>query len=228
MTIRNVVSLFALAMVGTLLPAGCAFSVQASSQAAPPTTLEKLDAASARFVSAEAKVHRDAYNAFIKDSEASDGSMYFIRQKDGKTEVGIVQTGKTARTVAIKDGVIRDYNPGTKCYDTVTKADIDAYLTLGFGGSGKELAKAWDVNDLGSEQMAGVKVEKLELTPKDTGVKANIKTATLWVDLDRDVTLKQIFLSPNGDKNTATYSIVSYNKSINTKPYAIPGKPCGK
>ncbi len=190
--------------------------------------LARLDAASARFTSAEAHVHRDSYNAFIKEIDnRQDGTTYILREK-GATQMGLKTSGDTARTVEYKAGVLRDFNPQTKCFDTVTKPGIDTYLTLGFGGSGKDLVKAWNVTDLGPDTIAGTKVEKLELTPKDPAVKANFTKVALWLDLDRDVTLKQIFYAPSNDTSTATYTDIRVNSNVNTKPFEIKGKPCGK
>ena len=208
---------------GLLLVAAGAFG-QGDLQA----TLSKLDASSAKFTSAEAKVHRESYLNVIKDvDERSDGSIYFIRDKGGNTQMGLNIEGSHARTVEYKNGTVRDYNPGIKCYDTVTRPGLETYLTLGFGGSGKDLAKAWVVTDLGPTTLAGTKVEQLELVPKDANVKANVTKVALWVDLDRDVTLKQVFYSGEG-YNTAVFSEIDTKKAPQVSKYAISGKPCGK
>jgi hypothetical protein len=122
---------------------------------------------------------------------------------------------------------VRDYNPKLGCYDSVANKGIESYLTLGFGGSGQDLASKWNVTDLGPDTIGGVKVEKLDLTPKSDDVRRNLIKVSLWVDLERDVTYKQIFLSPNGkDKNTAIYSDIHMTKPASFKPYEIKGKPC--
>ncbi len=192
-------------------------------------TLARLDASSARFTSAEARVHRESYNSVVREvDDTSDGSIYFIREKGGSTQMGLKTEGKNARTVEYKNGTVRDYNPGIKCYDTVTRPGIDTYLTLGFGGSGKDLNKAWVVTDLGPAVEGGVKVEKLELVPRDAAVKGNVSKVALWVDLDRDVSLKQVFYSPSGDYNTAVFREIETKKMPVVGKYAIGGKPCGK
>ena len=186
-------------------------------------TLTRLDAASATFQSAEAKVHRESYNALIKDiDDRQDGSLYVIR-KNGKSQMGIKTEGKSARILEYKDGIVRDYIPGLNCYNTVNKPGIDTYLSLGFGGSGDDLAKVWNITDLGP---AEDNTEKLDLAPKDPALKANVTHVTIWIDLKQDVTRKLIFYSPSGDYNTATYSNIVLNKSIKTSDYAIKGKPC--
>ncbi len=190
-------------------------------------TLAKLDAASARFTSAEAKVHRESYLAILKSVDSTqDGSLYVMRGKDGKTQVGLRTEGQGARTVEYRNGVVRDYNPVANCYDTVNKPGIDTYLSLGFGGSGKDLARAWEITDLGPETIDGTKTEKLDLVPRDAGVKANVQRVTVWIDLDEDVTRKLIFFSPSGDRNTATYSEIRVGKPVKVGDYAIKGKPC--
>jgi outer membrane lipoprotein-sorting protein len=190
-------------------------------------TLDKLDAASARFVSAQANVRREAYTALIQDTSTTNGTIYFLRQ--GKsTEMGLKTIGPEARTIVYRNGTVKDYNPGLKCYDTVTKAGVDTYLTLGFGGSGKDLAKAWNITDNGPDMMEGTKVEKLELVPKDANVRSNVTRVQMWVDLDRDVTLKQIFFTPAGDTNTAVFTDIDTKKKPDTKKWSIEGKPCGQ
>jgi len=192
-------------------------------------TLARLDEASTRFRSAEAKVHKSFYNSIVKaETDAQDGSIYFVREKSGTTEMGLVTTGKDARTVDYKDGRVRVYNPGIKCFDQVTKPGIDTYLTLGFGGSGKDLEKVWEVTDLGSENMDGTRVEKLDLIPREAAVKSNVTKFTIWVDLATGVSHKQVLLSPSKDLQTATYSDIRLNQKIDTKPFEIKGKPCGK
>lgn len=213
-----------------MLPCFAAALLIAAAVAAPAgdlqATLARLDAASAKFTSAEASVTRAAYTALIKDTDTQQGSLYVLRGKDGKSQVGLRTDGPGARVVEYKDGAVRDYNPATNCYNTIVKPGIDTYLSLGFGGSGKELSRVWEISDLGPEIMGGVKAEKLDLVAKDASLRQNVTHVTVWIDLDRDVTIKLIFFSPSGDTNTATYSDIRLNKPVNTKAYAIKGKGC--
>ena len=218
MTLRHTMLLLALA--------GSAQAQQSSPQL--KSTLEKLDAASARFTSAQADVHKVFYNALIKaDEDTQNGTIYFLRANNN-TQMGLKTTGPGARTVEYKSGTVRVYNPATNCFDTVTKPGIETYLTLGFGGSGKDLEKAWQITDLGPDTLEGTKVEKLDLVPRDPGVKANVTKMTLWLDPTRGVSLKQVLLAPSNDVQTATYTNIRVNTKVDTKPFAIKGQPCGK
>jgi outer membrane lipoprotein-sorting protein len=215
--------------------AAATFALAASAAQAQQQTpqvqaiLTKLDVASAHFTSAQADFEKDLYNAVIKDTDKQSGKVYFKRES-GNTQFGMILEGANARVAEYKNGTIRDYNPSTKCYDSVqaSPGKIETFLTIGFGGSGRDLAKAWTITDQGPETIDGTKTEKLDLMPKDDGVKANINHVVLWIDLDRDVSLKQVFYTTSGDTQTAHYSDIRLNQKVDTKPFEVKGKPCGK
>ncbi len=191
-------------------------------------TLAKLDQASARFTSVQADFHKVSYNHFLKSEDnQQDGRIYFTREHNA-TQMGLLTTGPQGRTVEFKNGTLRLFNPGLNCFDPVTRPGIETYLTLGFGGSGKDLANAWNITDLGPETLDGTKVEKLDLVARDPAVLANIKKVTLWIDTARGITLKQVLLSPSTDLQTATYTHIRLNEKVDTKPFTFKGKPCGQ
>ncbi len=121
-----------------------------------------------------------------------------------------------------RNGVLRLCDSGTD-YRTVVKnqAQIDSFLTRGFGGSGKDLLKAWEVKDLGDEVIDGIKTAKLDLVPKDPAVHKNCTHMTIWIDPARAVPLKQSFYMPSDDYRTAVYSNIKYNQPVNEAPYKI-------
>ena len=55
------------------------------------------------------------------------------------------------------------------------QAQYESYLTLGFGGSGSELKKSWDITYQGMKTIDGVQTAKLDLVSKDPGVRANFR-----------------------------------------------------
>ena len=213
---------------GAAKPAAGAAAQTAEQQAAMlKTTLEKLRVSSAKFVSAEANVERLQFTYVIHSNEpAQTGRIYILRDKNHKVQFGIRMNPPDVRIVEYKDGVLRDDQPLAKKCLSITKKGVDSYVTLGFGGGPDELQADWTVTDLGPETMAGVKVEKLSLVPRDVHVKANYAKVEIWVDLERDVTLKQVFYATNNDTNTATYTDIHYNTQVKTKPYEIQDKPC--
>ena len=196
-----------------------------------PTTLAKLDAASAKFKNAQADFHKDEFLAAINDHTPSVGRVYFTRS-GSSAEAGFRIDGKGARIATYKDGILKDYTPGpANCYSkfdsSQNKGKTESFLTLGFGGSGTELAKSWTITDQGPETVEGVKTEKLDLVSNDPGVRKNFSKVTLWMDLDRDVSIKQqFFAAGTGDINTATYTNIKLNGKVDTKPFEIKGNIC--
>ncbi len=91
------------------------------------------------------------------------------------------------------------------------KADFESYLVLGFGGSGQDLLKAFDVTYLGPETINGVATAKLQLVPKSATVRNNFKQILLWIDLDRGISVQQQFFEPQGDYRLSKYSAIQMN-----------------
>jgi len=188
--------------------------------------LRDLDAGSTRFKTAEADFRWDFYEVVVKETTTQHGSIYF-KKNGGKLEMGSKINPPGAKYLAYKDGKLAVFDPATKDLKILTagqnKAQYESFLTLGFGGSGSDLAKAWTVTDLGTEQMsdgaATVPVTKLDLVSKDSGVRNMFSHITIWVDLNRAISLKQQFFTPSGDYQTATYTNIRYNQNINTSPY---------
>jgi len=67
---------------------------------------------------------------------------------------------------------------------------------------------------LGSEMMNGVKVAKLDLIAKDPEALKVLKKVTIWIDPERDVSLKQYFDEGQGQSRTVTYSKIKVNETL--------------
>ena len=208
-----------------LLAAPLALSAQVK-PGALDQALRDLDAGSAKFKTTEADFQKDFYERVVKETTTQNGSIYY-RKNGNKLEMGAKINPPSARYISYKDGKLGVFDPGSKdlkLYDTgKNKAQAESFLTLGFGGSGTELARAWTITDLGTEQMsdgsASVPVTKLDLVSKDPNVRNMFSHITIWVDLNRAISLKQRFFTPSGDYQTATYTNIRYNQNVNTAPY---------
>jgi outer membrane lipoprotein-sorting protein len=85
---------------------------------------------------------------------------------------------------------------------------------LGFGASGKDLADKWEIKYQGSEVLDGVKTEKLELVAKDPEVRKNIPKVTIWMDVERGVSLKQLFEEGPGQYRVCVYFNFKVNQPL--------------
>jgi outer membrane lipoprotein-sorting protein len=207
---------------------------QASAQSQLNPVLSQMDAASARFKNAQADVRYDNYTFVVKDHDIETGSIYIERsgttEQMGAVFYNVGPDGKPASTPArivnFDGATLRVFTVGTNQVDLfkagANQAKYDSFLTLGFGGSGKDLQRTWNITDQGPETVDGIKTEKLDLISKDASVKNTFTHVTIWIDPARGVSLKQIFYAPNGDNRTATYSNIRLNGSVNRKPYSIP------
>jgi outer membrane lipoprotein-sorting protein len=187
--------------------------------------LSQMDAASQRFTSAHADFSKEIYERVSRDTTTNLGSIYFER-KGGATQMGAVvfnpKTRARDNVYEYRDGLLRILDPANNQIRVIkpdsNHGQIETFLTLGFGGSGADLAKAWTITDRGTETLndsgQAVKVEKLDLVSKDPGVRNTFTLVTIWVDPTRDVSLKQVFETPSHDKYTTTYSGIKLNGKI--------------
>lgn len=190
--------------------------------------LRQLDAASARFHSAEADFQKDIYQRVVRETTTQTGSIYFLKSATG-TQMGAVINPPDARIIEFKDGRLRLFDPGanhlTQVDARANQSQYESFLTLGFGGSGKDLERTWTITDQGTENMSDsgtpIAVEKLDLVAKDPNIRNTFTHVTLWVDPTRAVSLKQQFFSPSEDVQTATYTHIRLNQPVDLKRFAI-------
>jgi outer membrane lipoprotein-sorting protein len=175
--------------------------------------LAQMDAASAKFQNAQADFLWDDYTKVVDDHEQQTGAIYFERI-GGQTQMAALVQQPKKKTVVYKDGILSYYDPSLDQLNVFNtgknKAQIDSFLTLGFGGSGKDLKATWQINDLGSETIDGVATEKLDLQ-SDQAKSQNIVHITIWVDPARAVSLKQVFYYTSGNTRTSTFTHIKYN-----------------
>ena len=186
--------------------------------------LRQMDEASLKFQSAEADFRWDLYERVVKQTTTQTGTIYF-KKAGTSTVMGAKISSPTTRFLEYRNGALRLFDPGTDHLTIITskgnQAQMESFLTLGFGGSGTELAKAWTISDLGDEVVDGVPTAKLDLVPKDPAVRNNCTHMTIWVDPTRGISLKQSFYMPSDDYRTAVYTHIKYNVKIDEKQYQI-------
>ena len=93
-----------------------------------------------------------------------------------------------------------------------SRNDLESYLVLGFGGSGQDLSKAFDVTYGGDETVDGIATGKLQLIPKAEKVKNTFTQIILWIDMARGISIQQKFITPQGDFRLAKYSNIRTDK----------------
>jgi outer membrane lipoprotein-sorting protein len=201
-----------------------------------PAILAQMNAASAKFVNAQADLRQELYTKAIHDTETQNGQIYFLHHNG--TQMGMklfapdtAPGAAPVKIVQFQGGVAQVFNPGTNQIDRFSatgqnQTAAESLMAIGFGGSGSEMEKAWTIADQGPEKLEDggkqIEVEKLDLISKDPHIRSIYSHITIWVDPVRDVSLKQIsFDASSGDTRTVIFSNIRLNQSINSASFQI-------
>ena len=186
--------------------------------------LSSMDRAAANFHTAQTDFVWDQYQKVVDEHDMQKGTMYFRRQGN-EVQMAADITEPDKKYVLFSQGIIHVYQPKidqvTEYDASKNKGDFETFLVLGFGGSGSDLQKSFDVKYAGMEQVQGVNAGKLELTPKSQKVRNMFAMITLWIDPARGVSVQQRFQEPSGDYRLATYSNIQLNKKINDSVFKL-------
>jgi outer membrane lipoprotein-sorting protein len=198
------------------------------------SVLKKMDAVAATFRTAQAEFEWQNYQKVIDEVvDVKMGAIYYRRSgKDVDMMANVKKVGASPtelkpepQYVLFSDGKVKMYTPKT---DQVTvydlgknRADLESYVVLGFGGSGQDLLKTFDVALAGTEDINGVTTAKLELIPKAEKVRRNYNRMVLWIDPNTGIAVRQQFFSPQGDYRLSTYSSIRLNEKISDDVFRL-------
>lgn len=179
--------------------------------------LAEMDKAAATFKSAQADFDWDQYQRVVDEHDVQKGQIYFRKNKGG-IDAAVKIVSPEPKQVLFKDGKLSLYQPRI---DQVTeykaggnRADVESFMSLGFGAGGAELARNFDIKLDGWEMVDGVKTVKLDLTPKQEKVKSSLSHVLLWMDSKRNVSIKQQFFEPSGDYRLTHYTNIKVNDRV--------------
>ena len=190
--------------------------------------LAQMDAAAQKFHSAQADFQWDQYEMVVQNTDMQKGIIYFQRS-GGATQMAAqvkqFNGQPDEKNVVYRDGVLQFYQPKiaqmTIFHAGHNQQQFESFLTLGFGGSGSDLRKNWNITDEGTETIDGVKTVKLDLAAKQASVQNMFTHVTVWIDPTRSVSLKQQFFEPSGDFRTAFYRNIRYNQRVSPAVFHI-------
>src|SRR5579862_1712782 len=205
------------------------FDTAPQAKAADPSDLEavfkKMDAVADTFRSAQATFEWDTYEKVIDEVDDYETGAIYYRRTGKENEIEMMAEVKMAgssmqslkpepKFVLYSGGKVRMYQPKI---DQVTEIDLGkhpdfaSYVVLGFGGSGQDLQKLFDITYAGPETIDGVATAKLQLAPKSESVRNMYKQILLWIDLEKGISLQQQFFQPDGNYRLAKYTNIQVN-----------------
>jgi outer membrane lipoprotein-sorting protein len=209
--------------------AGLALLFVASFAVAQQSQLDQavasMDRASANFHSTEASFVWDQYTKVADQIDTQKGTVYFRRAGNG-VEMAANVTTSPPQQILFQNGRVQLYQPGIEQLTVYNagqnRAAVESLLVLGFGGSGKDMLKSFDVTYLGNENVAGVNTAKLQLVPKSDKVRNTFDHILLWIDPARGVSVQQQFFAPkSGDYKLAKYSEIKLNQKIDDSAFKL-------
>jgi outer membrane lipoprotein-sorting protein len=147
----------------------------------------------------------ETYTSVVKEKDLQKGRSYFRREgHDLAAKLDV--TEPNPKQLLYKDGVVSFYEPKinrvTKREVGKNKADVDAAMSLGFGGTGDDLLRSYDVKFEAWEVLDGVHTAKLELVSKNP--QKAFSKAVIWIDPERDIAVQQQFF------NQEDYRLIRY------------------
>jgi len=181
--------------------------------------LRKLDIAAANFRSTAADFQFDTVTTDpIPDTEVQKGTVYYERKGSAfqmAAHIREVNGKPVPKVVVVSGGTIKLYEQLIDQVTILSKlSQYESWFMLGFGASGKNLEEKWEIKYLGAETLDGVKTEKLELRPKDPGIRKNLPKVTVWMDTERGISLKQVFDEGPGQYRVSVYFNIKVNQPL--------------
>lgn len=182
------------------------------------SVMNQMNASAPKFQDLQADISVDQYTAVVQDHELQTGTTAF-RRVNGSLEMVMHlkgSNGAAASDLLYKNGELDLYQPAARTETIMAaganRSEWDSMLATGFGPTSKDLNAAWNVTLQGMETVDGVQTAKLDLVPKDQNIRNNFSHMTIWLDLSRDISLKQMLVQPDGDSRTVTYTNLRYNR----------------
>jgi outer membrane lipoprotein-sorting protein len=181
------------------------------------TVLAQMNQAAQRFKNVQADFEWETYTAAVQEKEVQTGKSYF-RRSGHDLEAMLDVKKPDPKQVLYKGGKVSIYEPNinrvTEREVSKNKSDVDAVMSLGFGGSGDELMKSYDVKWIGWETINGTRTAKMELTGKTPNLQKAFSRAVIWIDPERDIALQQQFFQSSGDYRLTRYHNIKYNEKM--------------
>lgn len=206
-------------------------AVPAAAQETDPlaSILHTMDETADGFRSAQADFVWTTYNSVINDVAEKDSGKIYFRRTGRDTELAADVAPPARKQIIFANGKIQVYMPETRQVDVYDagshREEFETFLVLGFGSSGAEMKKSFDIKYLGNERIGNKDTAKLELTPLSAKVREQFPRIDLWIDMQNGFSLRQQLWETGGDYRLADYSDIQVNKKIADNVFRL--KPAG-
>jgi outer membrane lipoprotein-sorting protein len=192
--------------------------------------LSQMDKTAANFRTTQAAFVWDQYQKVVDEHDLQKGTVYFRRAGNEIQMAAEITGSDSPKQVLFTDSKVEVYQPKidqvTRYNTGKDRGTVESFLVLGFGGSGKDMLKSFDVKYIDAEKVDGADTAKLELVPKSPKGRNTFDHIWLWVDTARGVSVQQQLFEPSGDYRLAKYSDIQLNQKIPESAFKL--KTTGK
>lgn len=195
--------------------------------AAPDSGLEKvlakMDETAAKFRTAQANFTWTTFNSVVNEESGRQTGKTYFQRNGNETEMAAIIDPPDAQQVIFSRGKIQLYKSRTETVDVYdASAHREEFETLlGFGSSGVEMRKTFEVTYGGEEKIDGTDAAKLELIPKSDKIKQHIPQIILWINPQTGICVQQKLMEANGDYRLAKYSDIKLGQKIPSKLFQL-------
>ena len=182
--------------------------------------LARLDTSADSFQSMTGDLTQVTHTDVINENETQNAEVRLKRTRDGI--VGRVDFGPpNKKTLGIRNRQVQVYYPKTnvvELYDVGKFGEqLDQFLLLGFGTSGKELQRNYKIKLIGTETINGRAATHLELTPRSKETRNIFQKADIWLGQDVNYPVKEIVHKNDQDYTLIMYTDVKLNTPLSEK-----------
>lgn len=215
------------ALMGLAYPAA-----SADHQQELQTLLARMDKAAPAFKAMTAQVTHVTHTDVLNEDSTESGTVIMQKLPSGEVAARVDFTQPDPHVLIVEKRQAQRFFPKIKTlevYDLGDKGELlDKFMMIGFGTSGAELAKDYDVTVLATEPLKDQpgRFVHVRLMPKSQEARQYVKSTDLWIPESGDpYPISEKILEPSADYLTVIYSNVKINPPL--KPDAVQLKPPG-
>jgi outer membrane lipoprotein-sorting protein len=190
--------------------------------------LARMDQSARNFRTFSANIKRTEYTKVLNDKEEIEG-IERVKRTNGQTVTLVEFHGPNAQTIRLSAKTADVYYPNAKMVEIwdagkYAKA-ANQFLLLGFGTSGAELRKDYDVSLGGTEALGSTRTTRLDLTPKDAETRKKFAKIELWIPEGETVPIQVKVTETSQNYNLAVYSNIKVNEPLSDSDLELKVPP---
>lgn len=197
----------------------------AASDPALEKIMAKMDETAARFRTAEANFTWTTYNSVVNEESGRQTGKIYFQRNGNETEMAAEIDPPDAQQVIFSQGKIQLYKSRTATVDvydaSAHRDEFETFLVLGFGSSGNDMQKTFDVTYGDSEKIDGTDTVRLDLVPKSDKIKEHFPKIILWINPQTGISVQQKLMETDGDYRLAKYSAIQLGQKIPAKMFQL-------